>query len=507
MSDDIAERLRAREEFLRHMSHELRTPLNGVIGMLGLLSRTRMDGAQRNYLQSARESADHLLGLVNDILDFARIEAGRLELESAPVDIERLVQGVAELLSPRAHEKRLEIAWAVDADVPDVLGDDGRLRQILFNLAGNAVKFTETGGVLITVEAFDPTPGWTHLRVLVRDTGPGVPEAARELIFEEFGHADPAHAIRYGGAGLGLAVVKRLVEAMGGQLLLDSTPGEGSVFGFEAPFAVAGEAARPGRLDGLKVAIVTESLEVREATARQIQACGGKIFLAKSLEHAAARTGEHTPILYDPGAFAAQVPVKPRGRKGVVLLRPEERELIEAYRGQGWTGYLIKPLRRTSLAARLEAAMAAGPSAAHQTHPDDERIAPATIAGVRVLLAEDNPVNALLIKSLLRKEGCTVELAGSGDEALVALARTRYDVVLMDMRMPGLDGPAATRILRARGDETPVIALTANAFEEDRRECLDAGMNAFFQKPIDPAALRTAVARWTNREARAKLAS
>jgi signal transduction histidine kinase len=215
MSEDIAERLRAREEFLRHMSHELRTPLNGVIGMLGLLARTKMDGAQRSYLQNARESADHLLSLVNDILDFARIEAGRLELETAPVDAETIVQGVAELLSPKAHEKGLEIAWAVDGDVPAVLADDGRLRQILFNLAGNAVKFTETGGVLITVEAFDGGGGEESvgLRFLVRDSGPGEPESARERIFDEFGHADPSHAARYGGAGLGLAVVRRLVDA------------------------------------------------------------------------------------------------------------------------------------------------------------------------------------------------------------------------------------------------------------------------------------------------------
>lgn len=489
------------------MSHELRTPLNGVIGMLGLLSRTKMDGAQRNYLQTARESADHLLGLVNDILDFARIEAGRLELECVAVDVERLVQGVAELLSPRAHEKQIQIAWAVDADVPDVLSDDGRLRQILFNLAGNAVKFTEHGGVLITVEAFDATEAEVGLRFLVRDTGPGVPEQARERIFEEFGHADPAHAIRYGGAGLGLAVVKRLVEAIGGQLLLDSTPGEGSVFGFEAKFGLAGAATRPGRLDGLKIAIVSANDEVREAAARQVQASGGAVFLAASLDQAAARTDETVPILYDPGVDARQIAQKPRGRKGVVLLAPEQRDLIEPYRGAGWTGYLIKPMRRGSLAARIEAVMSAGSGPPPCLLADDERISLAAIAGVRVLLAEDNPVNALLIRSLLRREGCTVELAGSGEEALIALARSRYDVVLMDMRMPGMDGPAATRALRARGDETPVIALTANVYDEDRRICLEAGMNAFFPKPVDPAALRNAVARWTNRETRAKLAS
>src|SRR5215469_16347555 len=209
-----AERLKAREDFLRLMSHEIRTPLNGVIGMLGLLARTKMDGAQRAYLGAARESADHLLWLVNDLLDFARIEAGKVELEAAPVTMELLVQGVTELLSPKAHEKGLDIAWTVDEDVPDVLADDGRLRQILFNLAGNAVKFTETGGILLTVTRAGGRKGRATLRFAVRDTGPGVPREAHDRVFEEFGHADPAHAVRFGGAGLGLAVVKRLVEAM-----------------------------------------------------------------------------------------------------------------------------------------------------------------------------------------------------------------------------------------------------------------------------------------------------
>lgn len=510
MSEDIAERLRAREEFLRHMSHELRTPLNGVIGMLGLLARTRMDGAQRSYLQSARDSADHLLGLVNDILDFARIEAGRLELETAAVDVERVVQGVAELLSPKAHEKGLEIAWSVDGDVPQVLADEGRLRQILFNLAGNAVKFVEKGGVLITVETVDSgeVEERTMLRFLVRDTGPGVPESARERIFEEFGHADPAHAVRYGGAGLGLAVVKRLVEAMDGQLLLDSTVGEGSVFGFEAEFDVTAPSAIAQTLNEVRVALLTASDEVGEATARQIEACGGEVVVPASLDQAAAGAEGESVILYDPGPNATQVPMKPRGRKGVVMLKPEERDLIERYRNAGWSGYLIKPLRRVSLAARVEAVMAAGASGGPPIPvQEDERLSPAALPGVRVLVAEDNPVNALLAKSLLRREGCTVELAGTGDEALLALQRSRYDLVLMDMRMPGLDGPAATRKLRARGDETPVIAVTANVYDEDRKDCLEAGMNAFLTKPVDPAALRAALARWTNRESRAKLAS
>ena len=505
MSEDEKGRLKQREEFLRLMSHEMRTPLNGVIGMLGLLSRTKMDGAQKAYVTAARASAEHMLGLVNDLLDFARIEAGKLELENAPVDVEGLVQGVAELLSPRAHERGLEIAWAVDASVPEIVADEGRLRQVLFNLAGNAAKFTETGGVLIRVGA-TVRGSRAKVRFEVSDTGPGVPAEARERIFEEFGHANPQHATKYGGAGLGLAVVKRLAEAMGGKVGLESEPGHGATFWFEATFERTDAAGRGEPLAGVSVAVVSPSEQVCEAACAQIAAAGGKAVCAGDIDAALRDAPEDAPVLVD-HALARDKPLvlKPRGRKALILLKPEERHLIEKYRGAGYLGYLIKPLRRVSLAERV---LAISPGAPAQTcRTEDERVAPAGVAGVRVLLAEDNPVNALLVQTLLKREGCTVELAGTGEEALQALARGRYDLVLMDMRMPGMDGPSTARALRAREDATPIIALTANAFESDRKECLEAGMNAFLTKPLEPAALRTALIRWTNRDSRVKLAS
>jgi signal transduction histidine kinase len=240
------------DQFLRLMSHEMRTPLNGVIGMLGLLTRTRLDGAQRAYAEAAQASAEHLLGLVNDLLDYARLEAGRLEFDPAPVEVEALVRGVAELLSPRAHDKGLEIVWSVSGDVADVMADEGRLRQVLFNLAGNAVKFTDAGGVRIAVERIGGSRARPRLAFIVDDTGPGVPAEARERIFEEFGHVDASDATRFGGAGLGLAVVRRLAEAMGGTVAVTDRPRQdnsdvstGSRFRFEAAFdAVAGAAAR-----------------------------------------------------------------------------------------------------------------------------------------------------------------------------------------------------------------------------------------------------------------------
>ena len=248
---------------------------------------------------------------------------------------------------------------------------------------------------------------------------------------------------------------------------------------------------------------------VREAAAGQLLASGAAAILGEELEAVVEATEEDALILVDHSlAPAGTLASRPKRRKALILLKPEERELIERYRGAGWSGYLIKPLRRSSLASRVLATLNAANCPVRGPHsPEDERVAPATVAGIRVLIAEDNPVNALLVQALLKREGCTVELAGTGDEALQALARSRYDLVLMDMRMPGMDGLAATRKMRASGDETPVIALTANAFEEDRKTCLEAGMNAFLSKPVDAATLKTALARWTNRDSRVKLAA
>lgn len=491
----------AEQQFLRLMSHEMRTPLNGVIGMLGLLSRTRLDGAQRAYAEAARSSAEHLLGLVNDLLDYARLEAGKLEFDAAPVDLESLVRGVAELLSPRAHERGLEIAWSVDADAPDVLADEGRLRQVLFNLAGNAVKFTAEGGVRIAVERTGGTTDNPRLAFIIDDTGPGVPAEARERIFEEFGHVDATDASRFGGAGLGLAVVRKLAAAMDGSVSVADRPdGPGARFRFEAAFDAAPDAERGRPLAGQTVSVVSPDPFVRRTAMAQVEASGGAVVDGASvvlIDHA-ARESAH--------GLAA----RPADSRAVVLLKPSERDLIARYRSAGFHGYLIKPLRRASLAERVLAA--AGSQTARLPGPppappaDDDRVLPGRFSGTRVLLVEDNPVGALLASTLLKREGCAVETAASGDEALEAMKRARYDLVFMDMRMPGMDGPTAARELRARGDRTPIVALTANAFAEDRKACLEAGMNDHLVKPLELESLRSALSRWTNREVRAKVA-
>ncbi|HWQ86664.1 response regulator [Brevundimonas sp.] len=489
------------QQFLRLMSHEMRTPLNGVIGMLGLLQRTRLDGAQRAYAEAARSSAEHLLGLVNDLLDYARLEAGKLEFDAAPVDLEALVRGVTELLSPRAHDKGLEIVWSVAADAVDIIGDEGRLRQVLFNLAGNAVKFTETGGVRITVERVNGVASRPRLAFIIDDTGPGVPAEARKRIFEEFGHVDASDASRFGGAGLGLAVVSKLAAAMKGTVTVGDRPdGPGARFRFEAAFPAVKNAVRTRSLEGRTVNVISPDPFVKSAAIAQIEASGGRY-----------RTDADV-VLIDHAARAAGsgMVARPAQGRGVILLKPSERDLIARYKGAGFHGYLIKPLRRASVAERVLAAAGTRvpmqPGLPPPPPPEDDRVATTRFSGTRVLLVEDNPVGALLAATLLRREGCAVETAASGHEAVDAMKRARYDLVFMDMRMPGMDGPSAARAIRARGDQTPIVALTAHAFAEDRRTCLEAGMDDHLVKPLELESLRASLARWTNRAERAKVA-
>ncbi len=476
------DRARARERVFALLSHEIRTPLNGVIGMAGLLAATALDATQTAYLTTLQECADHLLGLVNDVLDLAKLESGRVELEPTTTDIEHLLQGVCELLSPRAHAAGIEIGWAVSAEVPPLKVDDGRLRQILFNLAGNAVKLTRVGGVLVTAEAIGPAvANRLTVRFTVSDTGPGLDPGDGERIFDEFVQADAGE--RAGGAGLGLAIVKRLAEAFEGRVGVESSPGEGARFWFEAAFEPAAAAQPRDELAGLRIHLVSDSPIVRDAAARQLEACGAVL----------AGWEDCDVLLIDAGADVPEP--SPAAPPALVLLAPEARDRIEPLRAQGYAGYLIKPLRRTSLAERI---LAVGRPAVpkSQAQPQDERAAPrSAAAGLRVLLAEDNPVNALLARALLIRVGCKVDRASTGEEAVAAALAQAYDLILMDMRMPGISGLDATRAIRAAGCATPVVALTANAFDDDRRACREVGMDGFLTKPLDPAALDATLAR------------
>ena len=486
-----------RDQVLATLSHEIRTPLNGVLGMAGLLAATRLDDTQKAYLQALRECGDHLLNLVNDVLDFAKLDAGRMELEPVETDVARLLQGVAELLSPRARETGIEIAWWAAPDVPALMTDDGRLRQILFNLAGNAVKFAEVGGVVLSAEVKSRTNGKAHIRFNVRDTGPGLDTEAQSAVFGEFVQTEAG--VRAGGAGLGLAIVKRLAQAFGGEVGVDSVPGAGATFWFEASFTTCDARVTEQPLAGLAIGVVSPSPIVLEAATRQIEGCGGRVLTASTMK----TLPPGAVVLLVDGAISRLRP--PKGQPALILLAPEERRRIGPARTAGFTGYLIKPLRGESIAARVLAALAdqdrAGPEPIFATTarvPEDERAAPAAAMGARVLLVEDNPVNALLARALLTREGCAVDRAATGHEALEAAAHAPYDLILMDLRMPDLDGLSATRMLRARGVQTAIVALTANSFEEDRHACLDAGMNDFLAKPLSLAALKAVLHRWTS---------
>jgi signal transduction histidine kinase/CheY-like chemotaxis protein len=504
-----------RDRYLASLSHELRTPLNGVLGMADLLADTPLAADQRAYLSALQESGRHLLGLVNDVLDLARLDAGEFSLHPAPVKPRRLLQSTAELLSPRATAKGLEIAWTAPADLPVVLADEGRIRQILFNLAGNAVKFTDAGGVLLSVERRGSGPT-ARLRFSVTDTGPGVPESDRDRIFEPFVQAHGDH-VRADSAGLGLAIVRRLTAAHAGVVGIECPPEGGARFYFEADFAVAEPAIlTPGPLSGRAVVIVSPNPVVRAAASGLVEAAGASAMTFADLGSALEGAPTDAVALLDHALVGAgrRKLLKPlAGRTSVVLLAPEERARIPGYRRAGFAGYLIKPLRAASLVEWVRAA--SGVATTRRGAGDeraDNQAGPDAGAGARVLLVEDNPINALLARSLLEREGCAVDRAIGGCEAIVAAETQTYDLILMDLRMPGLDGFAAARALRGQGVTTPIIALTADAFEEDRRACLAAGMDDFLAKPLAQAALRDALRRWTgagwtSAKPRVKLAS
>jgi CheY-like chemotaxis protein len=476
---------------LASLSHEFRTPLNGVLGMSRLLEGTRLTAEQRAYAAAIRESGEHLLTLVNDVLDFAKLGAGKIDLHTGEVDVGGLLRGVCELLSPRAREKGVEIAWAGPKDLGAIRADEGRLRQILLNFAGNAVKFTETGGVLVSV--FEPERG--RLRFTVDDTGPGVTPAQRERIFEAFAQADPAHA-HLGGAGLGLAIARRLALAMDGDVGVEPRAEGGARFWFEAAFHHVAGTAPAATLSDRKVGLASPNPIVREAASRQIAACGGHALAADDIETLLASTQFGDVVLVDHAlASGGRLVRRPPERRAIILLAPEDRALIGRYRRSGFAGYLIKPLRRASLSERV--LVAAGAEQGPAAGAEDERIATAAAPGKRVLLVEDNPINALLARALLTREGCEIDHAISGEEAIAAAKVGAYDLVLMDMRMPGLTGVETARELRNLGVETPIVALTANAFEDDRHACLAAGMNDFLVKPMSPDALRAMLSRWT----------
>jgi len=488
----------AKSRFLATVSHEFRTPLNGILGMADLVLDTGLDAEQRTYVEAVRTSGKALLSLIDGILDFSRIESGRLDLAAAPFDLAALAEGVVELLAPRAQDKGIEIALDVAEDVtPLVIGDVDRVRQILVNLAGNAVKFTLTGGVGIEIGREGE-----HVALTVRDTGPGIPSERIPLLFEEFEQGDGSASRRHEGTGLGLAITRRLVDRMGGRIEADSTLGTGSRFTALLPLAAAtmDPVAAPVSLHGHTVLIVADSPFQAPFLARRLSRAGacatvlstetagldalaGKAFDAiiadRSLGDAAVRSLAHA--------------AKARGvRCSLVLLSPFDRREFGAPGAAGFDSYLVKPVRARSLFDRLMA----------PAHPIDGAAEPAvaalpkeTAVGPRVLLAEDNPINALLATKALERLGATVVPARDGLEAVALFSGGgAFDLALIDIRMPGLDGLETARRIRALeaardGAPLHLVALTANAARDDERAARAAGFDGFLAKPLNLRAL------------------